>query len=184
MRSKNKRARKAPATPGDHSKTLCLSGRALAREIGTSHTQIQRWQADGLLPAGKIPRAAIEVAKGLAAGIDARDDLHAELAKIKGELVEARRDRERANARSAELDLGRQRGEYVLVADVRREVEVVFGAVRATLLALPGRCALQLEQLAATSDIPARAGRIEHLLADEVNLLLEGLQAAAVVESR
>lgn len=101
-----------------------------------------------------------------------------EVVELKRQLLTAQVHEREAKAELLQLKAAHQRGDYVRLDDVVADARGAAETIRAALLALPGRVALQVEALAARADGTARAPQIEALIADEVNEILVALQGA------
>lgn len=167
-----------------------LSRREFAAQVGCSPTVIRRLCKRGVLPVDGHDR--IPMPEGLRAFLAVRS-VHAPATPpaASGEpataapphrhadVIAVELKRKELAAQTAELRYKRESGELVPRAEVAAEAQAVCGAIRAALLSIPARVALLVEALVASSDAQLRAGRIQRLLEDEVNLALEALQAAA-----
>lgn len=91
------------------------------------------------------------------------------------EVIEVDLERKRLGVEMQKLRMGRETGELVPRDQVAADARATCTAIRNTLLALPARVALLVESLVAASDAQLRAGRIQRLLEDEINLALEAL---------
>lgn len=185
------------------SPTDTASRREFARLVACSPALVQRLVSRGELPTdsnGKIliasgvaayarlrtiasPAATVGVTPGARPPVDdvgavpegaplerPRAAAHSPDAVIAAELR-----RKEADTQLKELKLRRESGALVERATVRQEAQAVCTAVRSTLLALPARVALQIEQLIASTSGALRASKVQRLIEDEVNLALEAL---------
>jgi hypothetical protein len=92
----------------------------------------------------------------------------------KARLLAAQASEREAKAELRVLEAKHARGEFLLRSEVEEAGRAIGETIRAALLALPQRVALQVEHLAA-GPRGARAPAIEALVADEVNAILAAL---------
>jgi hypothetical protein len=178
-----------------------LSRREFAAHVGKSPTVIQRLVAAGKLPTdadGKIPMPAGLIAYSRVRALEAPPSPPPPKAsppstpsvaggasggpprspgRMPSTIVEAELLQKTWDARNKELKFLRDSGELVAREDVIADARAACNAIRAALLALPSRVALQVEALAA-SEVEIRAARIEALIADEVNQVLVQLNSS------
>ena len=132
---------------------------------------------DGRLPSwrdGKIkmPEGLAAYRAARAGGTAAAGD--SEAAQLRRQLQQAQIRERIAKAEQREQQLRQERDELVDKAEVVADVRAAAEVVRAKLLALPQRVALQVEALVA-GDPGVRAAQIEAVIADEVNEALGAL---------
>lgn len=165
-----------------------VSGRELARQAKCSHTAVQLWAKAGEIdarPDGKFPRAAsLKAIARIRAELDERDEERGALAKVRSELATARRDLARANARIRAVEADRVEGRFVDVETVRADATAYNGQVIAGLRSLAARTAAAVEAALvelADGPVATRTVRVEAVIDEEVNRLLESLQPSAFV---
>ena len=88
-------------------------------------------------------------------------------------LNKAKADKERSLAELKKLELEKERGLLIPLADVRADAEAVAAQLRTQLFALAPRLAPRLEGL--------KAGEIEAMITDEINNVLKALHESAYI---
>jgi hypothetical protein len=158
-----------------------LTQKQAAARAGVGPTSVHRWIAQRKIvpnPDGTIPPEAVDaMVKLREEKADSDEELDKTQASTKQRLLEAQASEREAKAELRVLEAKHARGEYVLRAEVETTGRQIGEQVRAALLALPARVALQVENLAAQPR-GARAPAIEALIADEVNHVLEALHGS------
>lgn len=160
-----------------------VSQRKFAEEAGISRAYVQKLIAAGKIPTaddGQIPLARAK--KALAAMKQGAEETRegrkagaAESTGIKAELQRAKLREQTARARQRELEAAREEGRYVLLEDVERDARQAAATIRARLLKLGARVALELEALCSSVKRGPRAAEIEALINAQVNEALAEL---------
>jgi hypothetical protein len=167
--------------------TPSLSRRAFALQVGVDEKVIRRLIARGELPVdadGRLPmpaalqayvqRRAIKAPAPAGSPPAAPGGPSGPIAPV-APIIELDMERKRQANRLQALKIGREEGKLLDRDTVAAEASAVLGAVRASLLVLPDRLALQLEAAVAAEPGPLRATKIRTLIAGEVDLVLQAL---------
>jgi hypothetical protein len=167
-----------------------LSRGAFAKLINRDEKVVRKLIARGLLPVdehNRLPMPAAMDAYALVnptnaaqpapAPVPARveSSVTAPVPAKHNEALELDLTKKSLGVKLQELRIGRESGELVRRADVRREAERVCGAIRSALLAMPARVSLLLEGVIASADGEVRAAQIRRLLEREIDQALEAL---------
>lgn len=170
-----------------------VSKREYARRKGVDERVVRRLASRGLLPQdadGKIPVAEADLAwaqvrpghdnkaPSAVAAVETGAEDREETPQVppkRNEALELDLTRKSLGVRLQELRIGRESGELVPRAEVRREAAAVCGAIRSALLAMPARVSLLLEGVIASADGDVRAAQIRRLLEREIDQALEAL---------
>ncbi len=159
-----------------------LSQVDLARKVPCSRSSVQRAVTRGditPLASGRFPATAVDVMRAQRSAETAAAD---EMQKVKGELIRAKRDRERALADLRRIEVDVQAGKYVELERVRTDaVNSITGFV-AVLRSIPQRTAVILDGIAAEPDSHRRAAKIYALMTDEVERCVAEMRSSLFVE--
>lgn len=160
-----------------------LSVRAFAAAAGIPRTNLQRLIKDRIVPVG--PDGKVPTEAGMAAVRAYKNGSREKKAEttsraiatydIKEAMLRAQLREREAKADARELEVRQTRGELVPVVEAQADAMRAGEVIRTSLLALPARISLQLEDLVARSPGAARAPQIEALVADEINAVLDQL---------
>lgn len=151
-----------------------ITQRKFANIIGTSTANVNK-----LIKAGKIPISkgkvileealiAYELIKKNTATNPMSKNMQS-ATEVALALNQAKLAKEQYLAKLKQLEYEVKQGEYVAVAEVKNDAEQVAILLRTTLLSLPSRLALQLENKS--------AHEAQALLEDEINILLTTLNS-------
>lgn len=164
-----------------------VSQAAFAREAKLSRRQVARHIAAGVLELGDDGqldlaagrRALAARRKRREAEGDAVAEDNAETRKLKGELVRWQGAWRRATAELRQLELKVRAGEFVAVADVRKDAAKVASVIQAMLRSIPPRVALEVE---AALSVPAerRAAVVDRIVSNEVERAIGSLGSESV----
>lgn len=124
-----------------------ISGSKLAAEFGVSRMRVSQLAAEGVIPKGRdgkfdVLEAYRAYCSFLRKALAARPV--PEPGAKHGTIVDARRRKITADAEMAELELARERGQLVSIADVEREMTNLIVTTKARMMAVGGRVAPEL----------------------------------------
>ena len=142
-----------------------ISKRALARALGLSPSAVLKLEARGM-PVDSVEAARAWRAANLDPMRTKASGARAERTGRTDALMDARIEREQAEAALASLRLAELSGELVRVADIKRELARTFVSIRDSMLNLPHR-------LAATVAAEQDQARVFMLIDREVRMVLE-----------
>jgi predicted transcriptional regulator len=168
------------AAPAPKEKPEGLSQEEMARHVGCAQSTVSRAIARGdvsTLSNGRLPLSAVEALKALRAEDEKASSITADLERRKLAAETAERE---AKAALRALELERERGDFVRLADVRRDGADCGERVVGTLRAIPQRTALAIEAALADKQ-QLRAAAVERLVSAEVERALGELRESLYV---
>jgi transposase len=159
-----------------------LTQEEVAKRVGCAASTVWRAIARGdlePLPGGRLPESAVEIMRGLRQAAAEQDEATASLER---RLLAAQAGEREAKMQLRQLELERESGRFVELAQVERAGADAAQRILAVLRAMPQRIAMEVDAaLSAPAD--RRAAAIEKIVAREVERALAEMRESLYLQA-
>jgi len=147
----------------------------LANEIGCSRSTVQRAIEIGQISPGPGGRFSKADAETIRVGRKAKQEAKDQVSNLEEQLLQARLRERRAISKLRELELERESGRFVELAQVQRAGADAAQRILAVLRAMPQRVALEVDG-ALVAPVDRRAAAVERIISVEVERAVSELR--------